>query len=621
MSRVCLCLILCVAGMVNLFAQNVHSIIVDSHVEVTCTSMKQYVERGTATITILDENGLSAGIFVCHCDDFFSLLYFSGEIYDADGNFVREIKKSDLQKNEYSSALLSDSYQYYYRCKHSSYPFTIKYKWKRKCHKGVIGFPTFIPQHDYNQLVQKASYKITLPSEQKCRHYGENLQGLSIVVRDTVIGTKQVVEVQATSLSPIQKEPYAPAAAQLFPVVRFAPSVFQYGGTTGRLDSWETYGQWQYGLLQGRSELPSAFSSKLHQLVAGCTTDYEKIARLYDYLARSTRYVSIQLGIGGLQPAFASEVYRLGFGDCKALSLFMYAMLKEIGISSVYTIVSTENKCLIPCFASADQMNHVILQVPLSEDTLWLECTNPNLPLGYVHQSIAGHDALLITSDGGSVCRLPNYPDSLNSEHISAQIELDKVNMIQGKVRRSSRLFRYEVEKNMLSLPIDDQYSALLSQQKGPRSQITDCQVNEVKDRIPIITFDYMFTMEKNASNRGGNRFFFPVNVFRKGTSFFVQKRKYPIVIQNGYVNSDTIIVKVPDNYIIEHLPPKKIIENRFGCFISDIVWDGKIITIVQRLHLKRGEYSQEYAECFFQFLNEVGKLYDDYFVFKMVNL
>ena len=85
----------------------------------------------------------------------------------------------------------------------------------------------------------------------------------------------------------------------------------------------------------------------------------------------------------------------------------MRAMLTELGIPSTYTVISTTSRRLLADFASANQNNHVILQVPLPNDTLWIECTNPTLPLGYVHHSIAGHDALLIGPDGGTLYRLP----------------------------------------------------------------------------------------------------------------------------------------------------------------------------------------------------------------------
>ena len=190
------------------------------------------------------------------------------------------------------------------------------------------------------------------------------------------------------------------------------------------MSTWQKYGEWQYDLLNGRDQLTEPFKSKLHELTTNCGTDREKVKAVYDYLAKTTRYVSIQLGIGGLQPIAATDVCRTGFGDCKGLSNYTRAMLNELGIPSTYTVISTTNERLLPDFSSANQMNHVILQVPLPQDTLWLECTNPQLPFGYVHQDIAGHDALLIEPTGGRMYRLPTYPDSLNTQQITARISL-----------------------------------------------------------------------------------------------------------------------------------------------------------------------------------------------------
>ena len=48
---------------------------------------------------------------------------------------------------------------------------------------------------------------------------------------------------------------------------------------------------------------------------------------------------------------------------------------------------------------SVGQLAHVILEVPLLGDTLWLECSPP--PAGYVHEDIAGHNAVEIGPKGG----------------------------------------------------------------------------------------------------------------------------------------------------------------------------------------------------------------------------
>src|SRR5207244_663743 len=101
--------------------------------------------------------------------------------------------------------------------------------------------------------------------------------------------------------------------------------------------SWQELGKFQVQLNSGRDKLPDAVKQTVHQLTDQISDPKEKVRILYEYLQRNTRYISIQLGIGGFQPFDASFVASKSYGDCKALSNYMYSLLKEANIKSCYT--------------------------------------------------------------------------------------------------------------------------------------------------------------------------------------------------------------------------------------------------------------------------------------------
>lgn len=607
------CFLLALALLPSANAQNtLWSIVTNSKTEVVCKSMTLSIEKQSHTITVLNNKGMNAARFFCWCDQYTSLQNFSGEIRNSQGQVVRKIKKSDLEKSEYSSSLATDDYFYYYDCQYPTYPFTVTYTWELKRRDGIIGFPSFIPQTDFGQSVVKASYRIEIPQGQNCRYHELNTQGKNIKIKEIEdVGEKQIIEVTAVNLTPIPKEPFSQDISKLIPKVYFAPSVFQFEKTKGEMKTWQTYGKWQFLLLKNRDRLSEELKKKVHELTDTCTTDKEKVRALYNYLAANTRYVSIQLGIGGLQPIDAIEIGRNGFGDCKGLSNFLRALLKEINIPSIYTAISTKNEELLPKFPSANQMNHVILQVPLPQDTLWLECTNPQLPFGYVHQAIAGHDALLIKESGGYIHQLPSYPDSLNIQQINANIQLSDVGESTAKITKKSFLFQYEKDAGIIYMNPHEQKDIIRANINLPQANISDIQITENKDKNPSLSVNYTLQSSQYGT-RTSNRLFVPVNIFRKGFNILNQeKRLTPIKIEYGYTDVDNILLQIPTKYKIESMPQPVTLHGKFGSFHSEIKVKDNNIQVKHHLQLHKGIYSPEEYSNFCNFLKQVSEQYD----------
>lgn len=595
-----------------------NSIVLDEQTEIVCKSATQAVERYTRTVTILNKKGLDAASFICGCDQFRSLDHFSGEVMDASGTRVRKIKKSELQRTEYSSNLTTDDYTYYYECNYPTFPFTVKYEWGIKCNNGLIVYSPFVPQKEFWQRVEKATYRLTLPVGQTCHYFAKNTENKKVTITETKgAAGEQVLEVTATGWNAIVSEPLSPDVHELLPLVYFVPTTFVYDKTQGSMLNWKDYGDWQYKLLEGRDQLPEPFIQKLKELTASCKTDREKVKVVYDYLGETTRYVSIQLGIGGLQPIPAAEVCRTGFGDCKGLSNYTRAMLKALGIPSVYTVISTVNKRLIPNFASVNQMNHVILQVPLPQDTLWLECTNPKLPFGYVHQGIGGHDALLVTPEGGRVYRLPTYPDSLNTQETHATVEIASDGSAKITAQTTSRLLQYENEIGIKYLDPAKQKDALRQSVTLNQATVEALELTENKASDPEFCLTYRISSQQYG-NRTGNRLFIPINIFRKGFTLpQTPERINPVCVDYGYNDVDSIHLKLPEGYTIEGVSLPVVVESKFGRFSSTLVVKDRDVFVVQHLFIPKGTYPPEEYAAFIDFRKQINRQYSGRIILK----
>ena len=594
--------------------ENAYSVVRLNEHEFTYLSDISGEEKETLVVTILNSKGEDAANFVCYTDPFHELKDFSGYIYDTNGKLIRKIKQSDLKFTEFSPNLASDSRYYYYEIEATTYPFTVKYEWEIKYKKGILGFPVFCPQDSYNQSVEKAVYRLYSSENSDFLYKAINMKAQPEKKSEK---KRAYQEWTLTNLKAIEDEPYSRSLSTLTPILYIVPRNFTYDKSHGDLSNWKSFGNWECELLKERNILPETSKKNLAEITKGCKTDYEKVKAVYDYLAKTTRYVSIQLGIGGYQPMTATEVAKAGFGDCKALSNYMGAMLNELGIPATYTMISTVYPRLFNGFPNFNQLNHAILQVPLPEKTLWLECTNPDFPFGYVHSDIAGHDAILIKETGGELFKLPTYKDSLNTESHTAVISLTEQGNATAKVTRVSNLVQYEQIFGITKLPPVKQIDYLREEIQLPQARVNSITYIEDKSANPSITLNYKVDCERYG-NKTGNRLFVPINVFRRGPSKLANKKRvHPIYITYGYLDSDTITLEIPKNYIIESLPKLPAIDKKFGKFNSTISQNGDKILIVNQLFLRSGEYDTNVYPEFAAFCKEVSNAYSSKIILK----
>ena len=596
--------------LISLFCAHVvmaqKAIVEEYSIDIDCDAPVHAVQHFKEVTTILNEHGAGQALFVCSCSKHDKLTNFKGQVTDSSGRVIKKLKESELKKTEYSSYLAIDDYKMFLDYTPPVYPVTITYEWTIESRDNLIEFPSFCPQSDFDISVKKATYKLSAPKSMGIRH---SLQNIYNKVKIDEIGNSHILSLEVNDLPMLKQEPYTRPLRERLPMAWFAPTDFYYYGTKGSLRNWTDYGKWEYSLIQGRDLLSEAERQELHQLTDGLKTDREKVEAIYKRLEKTTRYVAILLGIGGQQPAPAAEVSKSGFGDCKGLSNYMRAMLKEVGIPSNYTTISTTNRRFQKDFASVGQMNHVILQVPLQHDTLWLECTNPQLPMGYVHEDIAGHDAIEINETGGRLVRLPVYPDSTNLMRTSVNISLNENGAVDMKLSQQATNCQYESLIPLLKMDEKDRQKTIQRIVYAPQAEISQLDIQESGANI---TIDADIKSQRYAT-KTGQRLFVPICPLHRGYTVPTANadRTEDIWRDLGYLDEDDITITIPEGFEIEAGPKNVSLNQPFASFSFTMQVEGDKIHIHNRLLMKSGSFPKAQFPQLADFIRTINNIYN----------
>lgn len=88
------------------------------------------------------------------------------------------------------------------------------------------------------------------------------------------------------------------------------------------------------------------------------------------------RYLAITLENGGYLPATADDTWRRRFGDCKAKTVLLLALLRELGVEAEAALVNSEGgDGLATRLPGVTAFDHVIVRAVIDGQTYWLDGT------------------------------------------------------------------------------------------------------------------------------------------------------------------------------------------------------------------------------------------------------
>jgi hypothetical protein len=378
------------------------------------------------------------------------------------------------------------------------------------------------------------------------------------------------------------------------------------------MNSWDEFGIWISSLNKGRNVLPEQTKQKVIQLTADKKTTEEKVKAIYEYMQNKTRYVSIQLGIGGFQPFEASVVDQTGYGDCKALSNYMVSMLEVAGIKAHYALIRAgQGAAKMRQEFPSSQFNHAVAAVPNGKDTLWLECTSQTNPFGYIGTFTGDREALIITEKGAQVVQTTSYPEELNTQNRSADVFITNTGDAKAKIKTVYSGLQYENGNldGVLNNQYDLQKRWVMNTTDIPSFDVTSFKFENKKDKIPSATVNLDLTLRKFASV-SGKRVMLTPNLMNR-SKFIPEKlesRKTDILEDFGYIDSDTIRYHIPDDIYPEVLPQPTKILSKFGEYESTYTLDQGLVVYTRRLKINKGRFPASSYQEFIDFYKSVNR-------------
>lgn len=581
------------------------SIIREYKINFELEDKKNYTKTITKAITVFDEEGASDASFHLFYEKEHDVSDIDCIIYNEDGSERREVESKDFIDLPAISSLYSysDTKFIKYEIHENKYPFTIEYSYEIESSNGFIG-EVWLPVNSFRQSVEKANIEFKTPKEITLKFKELNLKSPCKITKQE---DENIYSWSLSNYKAKKNEGYNLAYWEVLPYVNITPTEFYYDGEEGSLKNWNVFGSFLNKISSGRDQISPALETKIKELTKECKTNFDKIEAVYKFMQNNTRYVSIQYGIGGFQTLPASFVEKNGFGDCKALSNYMKAMLKVIGIESRMYIIGSNMKLSIyfEDFPSFGQANHQMLMVPLKEDTVWLECTSTHLPCGYIGESTSNKKILVFDQNGGHVLRTPKQKNSRRIRKINASIlenesmELETTNSYFGSLYPTCLYKSIKSKK--------DQEENLLKTIPLESIDLKEFEYKTTDSRTPVAIEKYKLTtsgyLKKNNAGISINP-----NILSKLTSSpkKVRRRKSKFELDSEYSLIDSVTIDIPKKLSLVHIPKDVEIKTKFGLYRTKFDFkDHKIIYYRER-QVYKGVYEAKEYKNFFEFLNKV---------------
>ena len=334
-----------------------------------------------------------------------------------------------------------------------------------------------------------------------------------------------------------------------------------------------------YGYLKNINKAIPDDIQKIVDSITDKNSDPEYRARkIYTWVQQHIKYVAFEQGMEGFIPREAKLVCSRRFGDCKDMASILTEMMRAAGVPAYFTWIGTRDfpyaftNLPLPLVS-----NHMICTIRLKDQYIFLDGTDPTCIFGFPSEAIQDKEALVsINEKEYKVLRVPVVEKNRNALVDSTWLELTTTG-IRGSIRKDlSGYFAMQFHGKMLYTTQSDMKQEMKNEfsRGSNKFQLDSFRIGSLSDpgRAELSGW---FSLPDYAKKLG-DEWFLNLNLFK----FYIDeeiefpKRKMPISYDFISTRKYVTLIRIPDGYQLDYLPPSRSYHNDVWGF--DIKYEQK---------------------------------------------
>ncbi|WP_439539838.1 DUF3857 domain-containing protein [Sphingomonas sp.] len=169
----------------------------------------------------------------------------------------------------------------------------------------------------------------------------------------------------------------------------------------------------------------SALAKEVAAIASASTDPRARTAAALQLVQDKVRYLFNGMAQGNYVPQTPAETWSLRYGDCKAKTLILLAILHELGIEAEAVLVHSRMGDLVPKrLPMPAAFDHVIVRAQIGGESLWLDGTSGGDRIDDLGNTPPFRHALPLRAEGAALITLPLRPRA--RPDVDAELDIDQ---------------------------------------------------------------------------------------------------------------------------------------------------------------------------------------------------